>query len=346
MKKKAWTLVELFIAMGIVIMVSSLLINAFRPNVQKAKLFTYATMNNINKGIIGVMEKYQNDVSSSKLISYQNPDSTDDTFCLEFTDLFSLTGLPECSQDSIISDINARFPNEVTIQGLANPWKTPYENSEYSFKNIIIDIDGENGLNKIWVDRFPLRIFQGGKADGQVMPINCEDDSIYDNENNKITLNDSTGKSPYCKQKFDATGTIANKNFLLDDQIINYDVIKSQTIDEKNITKIVASAQSLAKADCMAYGGSGYLNKKQCAELGIKIHTQCANSETCEKCSETSPSVCPMNKENTIQTDETTCLELAEQNKVNDEETKCFTLQHRPTGGASFLLETIVGEIN
>ena len=346
MKKNAWTLVELFIAMGIVILISSFLISSFKPNIQKSKLFVYATMSNLTKGTISVLDKYNEDTSSSKDLSYQNPSSTNDTFCLEISDTFSLSTVPNCAKNAAISAVNIRFPNEVTVQGLATPWRTPYANSEYSFKNIIIDIDGEKGLNKIWADRFPLRIFQGGKMDGIIMPINCADDSVYDENGNKITLNNTTGKSPYCKQKFNVSGSTVAKNFLTDDQIINYDVFKSQASDEKTEAKMVASAQSPAMADCMAYGGNGYLSAKQCSALGIKIDTQCASTETCENCASVSPSICPMNAAGTAQTNKTQCQQMADANKIGEDDIYCFTLQHRPRGGMSFLLESIVGEIN
>ncbi len=346
MKKKAWTLVELFLAMGIIILISSFLLTTFKPNTQKSKVYIYAAMNNLTKGIISVMEKYGEDATTSKTLTYQNPDSTDDTFCLELADVFSLAKEANCEQSEPISTVNLEFPNEVTIQGLATPWKTPYEGCEYNFKNIIIDVDGEKGLNKLGIDRFPLRIFQGGKVDGVIMPINCEDDSVYDEEGNKIVLTDSTGKSPFCKQKFDSSGALFTKNLLLDDKIINYDIYRSEMVEEKSVAKIVSSAQSLAMADCMAYGGYGYLSKEQCAQMGIKIHTKCASSETCEKCAEVSPTICPLKEDGITQTDFDGCMELVEANKVNGEEVKCFTIQHRPMGGASFLLESIIGEIN
>ena len=346
MKNKGWTLVELFVAMTVVILISSFLISSFKPNIQKSKLFVYATISNLTKGVISITDKYNEDISKVKDLTYQNPDSTDDTFCLEMADIFSLSTKANCSKTATNSTVNLRFPNEVTIQGLATPWRTPYTNCEYSFKNIIIDIDGEKGLNKIWADRFPLRIFQGGKMDGVILPINCTDDSIYNEEGTKITLTTTTGKSPYCKQKFNVSGSTVSKNFLNDDQIINYDVFKTKVSDEKTEAKMIASAQSLSAADCMAYGGNGYLSNKQCSALNIKLATQCASAETCENCASVSPSICPMNAAGTAQTTKTTCLELAETNKTGDEDVYCFTLPHKPKGGMSFLLDSMMEEIN
>ncbi len=346
-KKNAWTLIELFMAMSVIILIASFLITTFRPNVQRAKLYTYATIINLIKGTIAVMEKYQSDPDSEpKTLSYQNPDSTDDTFCIEFADNFTLSEAADCSKDALISDINLKFPNGVTVQGLANPWKKPYVTSSYMFKNIIIDIDGEEGLNKIWIDRFPLRIYEGAKYDGTIYPVNCADDSVYDDEGNKITLDDSTGKSPYCKQKFNASGANVNKNFLMDDKVITYDIYKAAATGEQTKATLVASAQSPAAADCMAYGGNGYHSREECAQFGVKIHTQCASSATCEGCGSVSPSICPMDSTQTTQTDQTGCLEIAKANQIDDTDVRCITLQHKPGSGLSYLVESLVGEID
>ncbi len=346
-KLNAWTLVELFMAMGVIIIISTFLSTAFKPNTQKAKLFAYATINNLITGTLSVSEKYQSDPDATpKDLTYQNPDSDDDTFCLELADTFSLSETPNCAKTATISDVNLRFPNEVTVQGLTNPWKKPFVTSAYSFKNIIIDIDGEKGLNRLWIDRFPLRIYQGAKYDGTIHPVNCSDDSVYDDEGKKITLSDDIGKSPYCKQKFDASGANVNKNFVIDDNVITYDLYKAAATGEETKATLIASSQSPAAADCLAYGGNGYYSRQQCAQMGFKIHSQCASSGTCEECASVSPSICPMDFDNTAQTDQAGCLELAEKNKTGESEIRCFTLYHKPSGGMSFLVETMIGEIN
>ena len=344
-KKNAWTLVELFMAMGVIILLSTILATTYRPNVQKAKLYIYASMANITKGTIAVKEKYAKDETGSKDLSYQNPDSTDDTFCIEMADVFTLNKTPECAIDSTISTVNLSFPNKVTVQGLATPWKKPYPTADYSFKNIVIDIDGEEGLNKVWVDRFPLRLFQGSKYEGVLQVVNCADDSIYDDEGNKITLSDDTGKSPYCKQKFNASGAIVAKEFLKDDKIINYDIYKAPATGENIKATMVASARSPLEADCGAYGGKGLYNRKLCAQYGFKLKRECASQTACEGCG-TSPSVCPANENGTGIISESDCNTLATANRQNDSDINCFTLQHKPGGGMSMLVETMVGEIN
>ena len=54
-----------------------------------------------------------------------------------------------------------KFVNGVTVKGVASEWVIPFENAEYQFKNIEIDIDGNKGMNRLWVDRFPMRVFKG-----------------------------------------------------------------------------------------------------------------------------------------------------------------------------------------
>ena len=129
----------------------------------------------------------------------------------------------------------------------------------------------------------------------------------------------------------------------MDDNVITYDIYSAPTTGIQTKATLVASAQSPAAADCMGYGGNGYLSKTECAALGLKIHSKCAARITCEGCASVSPSLCPMNSDNTAQTDEGGCLQLATANQVDDNDIRCFTLQHKPNGGMSFFVESLIG---
>lgn len=347
--KNGWTLAELMFAIIIILIITGLLIHIFKPNTQKARIFMYAMIKNINKGNSAVMEKY-----SSIALDDENDE---DWYCVHFADMFTLKSVPKCDKTLANKDVNLEFPNGVTIQGLANDWLVPYDGAEYSMKNIVVDIDGQKGKNKIWVDRFPLKILNGGKYTGTVRIVDCSDDSVYNTNDLKVTLTTNTGLSPYCKQKFDATGTAVSKgisktvksgtNIDYDANLITYDVYRATSSDGASKAKLVASALSPMEADCAAYGGDGVYNREVCAQNKIKMAYRCATATFCETCATTKngASICPPDPDNDdVQTTTTSCATVA--GKYNADNLQCFTLLHKPNLGMNFFLDAVIGEID
>ena len=59
MKKYAWTIAELLMALVFIMVISGFLISNFKPNKQSAKINVYATIRNLEKGIIAIDDKYE-----------------------------------------------------------------------------------------------------------------------------------------------------------------------------------------------------------------------------------------------------------------------------------------------
>ena len=328
MKKNAWTLIEMVVAIIIILMLSGLVVNMFKPEAQKAKFYLYATVRNITKGNITIMEK-------DKSLHKEDLVGTNDWFCVHFADAFNLENAPNCTRGSSSPDMNPniQFPNGVLIYGLASAWEVPYDNAQFEYKNIMVDINGSSGPNRIWADRFPLRIINGEGyntqgAEGLVMPVDCGETQIFNA--NKVAVNiRQAAKNPYCTD---------NTNYTKDDQMFTYDIYRSEDDSEDSKAKFIAGMLSPLDADCQAYGlNTGYYSTLECA--GIKVRPECIRNEACKRCTSETSSMCPGTANS-----EASCLAIREAN--NPHNLGCATILHKPSGGMSFILQALIGDID
>ena len=147
-KSNAWTMPELIVAMIIMILISSLLAQVFKPDDKKARMFMYAIIKNLTTANAGVIQKY-----GSMEETNADPATTTDWYCVHVLDLFSTTGANNCTQKTAsdnTGDTNFTLANGVEVKGLNNPWITPSGtnasgdaiSAAYAIKNIVVDIDG------------------------------------------------------------------------------------------------------------------------------------------------------------------------------------------------------------
>ncbi len=338
--KKAWTLAELTVAIILVVLISAFAVHIFKPNTQKSRIFAYAMLKNMNKGNSAVMEKY-GDVALE-----EEEGATEDWYCTHFSDMVAVDGRVECDKKSNKDVVNMKFSNGITLQGMANEWKTPYEGAEYSMKNVVIDINGESGPNKVWIDRFPIRVLKGKKYTGLVRIVDCSDDMVYNTSDEKLTLTDETGKSPYCRQGFKADGANVTAGISKKSNVVTYDVYRAVSSEAGSKAILVASNIPAMEADCQAYGGDGEYNAKVCALNNYKIAYRCATSKFCDTCQDVDPkSICPVDPDNNdVQTTGEKCKDVAA--LYNNSDCQCFTLLHKPSTAMTILLDHIIGEIS
>ena len=348
-KKPAWTLAELVIALLFIITISVIGISVFNPNVQKSKIYIYAFLKNLTAANSAIITNKGDIIGNNA----EMPDY--DWYCMQLADSLTTTYYDceiEADDDTNAKKVNIILPNGVTIQGLTNPWKTPNcTGCDYQFKNILVDIDGEKGLNKLWSDRFPLRIYQGGDLSGQIQTINCDEQEVYQSDGTIVSLTVDDGFSPYCYKGFNMEKGAAGGNFWQDKEIVTYDVYKQDTENEESSAKLVASAQSLLDADCGAYGGEGYFTKKQCSDYSKRIFTLCATDDLCNKCvsteSNNSYDICPYRDPDDTTlgyTNETTCIDAV--NEFNVKKDSCFMVLHKPGMPLPIFLQGIVSQLD
>ncbi|MBR1617147.1 type II secretion system protein [bacterium] len=323
MKKQAWTLVEMVVALTIIIVVSGLCVSVLKPGVQKNKLFLYAAMRNIVMGNIAVIDKKKNidfeDVKEIGGIEY-------DSYCLALSDNFTLKSSAKCNRDMDIKETNMVLPNGTALRGIASEW---FEGAsgKYTFKDILVDIDGDSGMNTLWVDQFPLRLYSGGEKEGIIWPANCvkEGDEKADPD----------GRSDYCGE--------IQANFALDNETITYNIYRAFS-DSDSSAKLIASKLSPMEADCGSYAGGGMYTEEQCTKEGFTVKPACLTSKICQKCDSDDSNIkaiCP--KVNGITVNRDDCEDLMSSN--NDKGLNCVILQHKPSSGANIILETLVGDM-
>ena len=310
MKKCAWTIAEMIIAMTVMIILSGICVNMFKPNSQKAKFYMYSAVTNITKANIAVIEK--NNGLITDRVSKEDG-TAEDSYCNSVADFLSLQSIPNCSTSAAETDINIQFPNKIAFYGMASDWITP-EGATYKYKNIMIDIDGEEGLNKVGADRFPMRVLAGsGKGtEGMVIPVDC-------NENEET-------KNPYCGD--------SNKNFATDDQILVFNIYRAMDDSENSKVSLIASSLSHMEADCMAHGGEGVYSAEECSDAKIKVNQSCATSSICDKCTTDTLPDGAADKEG--------CKTVA--NDYNGSGLSCVYTRHKPKASMALIFDALIGD--
>ena len=262
-----------------------------------------------------------------------------DKYCYNVADVFALDEAANCTA-SDNEDVNLRFANGVTIQGLASDWIKPYADSPFSFKNIVIDADGEQGANKVGIDRFPLRVFKGGAFEGVLQALNCDEDRIYEREANVYyDLTTSSGKSPYCKDGFNANKTASTSDFLNDNTLVSYNIYRPIEVAEQARSALVVSGLAPLEADCIAHGGEGFFPARHCKSEGFEIHPKCINKRLCETCKGSGYNVCP---DGVTKVEECNAIAISQ----NPLDVSCYVYIKKPTAGFGIVAGSIIGDID
>lgn len=344
MKKSAWTLAELAIAIIIMLLLCAASMSISKNiSINRSKVYLYAALRNLTMGNIAITEMPVNGgYFYPGNASNHDASATTDWYCLYLADSFSLAVNPECEKTTDttgLATVNLRFPNGITFQGIASEWKTMYDGLFY--KDFIVDADGEKGSNKIGIDRYPMRVFRGNTLegiplDGMIMPVECGNDYTYDVYDTRIELS-----SPYCVHGFEVNGAAARNNIASDSSILSKNIYR--VTDAKNTTRasIIAGSLSTIEADCKAHAGKGFYTAQQCADYGINLLERCAHERMCQGCKNDTLgfNICPNGET------EEKCLEYAADNLVDGTPHECFSLLNKPTAGLGIIAGGAVGDM-
>lgn len=349
MQKKAWTLAELVIAVAAIALIASVIGKGTKPDYNKTKLFSYYTMENILRGNSAVIDKYGQLDDDER-----GADNAKNKYCSRFADFFTTKGNILCNNNMKRSVANITLQNNVTIQGLATKWYLPYPGAPYEIKNIVFDIDGRKGRNKLWVDRIPLRMYRGGVRNGQIQLVDCSNQVVYKPDGSEVVLDEFTGRNPYCcdsgfdsNERADNCGESNEENKSNTKSIITYDVFRVDLSEEGEISQsgLIAGDLSPKEADCMAYGGTGLYHAEECYEDRYHLSEYCATADLCKSCKvdyDSSLNVCPKNSAGAY-TNPTTCLDVAKTKNTHKE--LCFTRLHKPTVGVGLLFGPLLNSM-
>ena len=342
MRKCAWTLAELTIVMIVVLVLTAVAMSITKNvNINKSRIYMYSAIRNITMGNISVIEANEETFYPIEAETYDaDATKTDDWYCLHFADAFSLKSSPDCTKTTDGSNtVNMVFANGIALRGVAAPWKRAYDDLYY--KDILVDIDGDENINKVGVDRFPLRVFRGTNAqgeslDGHVYPVDCSaaNDKLYDSAGNLVSLSHS-----YCNS--------SSANIASSDEIVSYGVYRVTDGSKPTSATMIAGSKSAFEADCIAYGSRGFYGGALCSSKGYVIHDRCAHEDLCTDCA--SYGICAGGSSSN-------CITLAESNKLNvpseddpsvTEKTgfRCFTLISKPTSGMGMVAGSLLGDL-
>ena len=120
---------ELMIALTILIVLSFIAMSNYKPNVNKARLFVYATMKNLYEANNIILSK--NDALNKENVGDK------DWYCVHLEEVFNSTTPAQCKTTVSDDTVNMALANGVTIKGLAKDWVTADTDSSFVYKDIL-----------------------------------------------------------------------------------------------------------------------------------------------------------------------------------------------------------------
>ncbi len=301
--KYAWTMAELVVTILIIAVIMILSVQTIKPKLLKTTPYIYAAVKNLGDAAKYVLA--DNSVSRLPDGPVDIPVADSNQTCVEMAEAMSLIGDYNCVRtfdaapadgEGAVGNPNFQVANLISYSGLQKDFTPTYRGSASSaapcmtvaagMKDIMIDIDGDSGKNKIGEDQFPAKLLDTG----EVIPGTCSDiaPGATPSECGATAFENPTfTKHPDCdsdttvyineKEPFAYTvyksrpvtdEEIASGNYRTDDRIT--EVLR---IDDESKIEI-----SFAEADCLARGN--VLTRTQCAYLGYEPADECLEDGT------------------------------------------------------------------
>ena len=325
MKKQAWTLAELTVVIVVILILAKASISVARTmDINKGRIYMYATMRNLTMGNLAIKEKFGEFYPASA--SVHDANNSTDWYCTNLADNFSIESTPFCADSTTSTTANFIFSNGISFKGMSSAWQNT--SGDLYYKDILVDIDGDLGSNKIGIDRYPLRVFRGTNTlgvnmDGMILPVDC-------NQADPLV---GTSHS-YCNG---ATNNIASSA-----EIFSYSIYRVTNGKKPESATIIMAGKTALESDCLALGGKGIYPATACKAKNFYIHESCAHEDICADCA--FDGTCPNNGT------EESCMALAEKNKLADKEGvlkgyKCIPLLTKPTSGLGLFGGAIMAEV-
>lgn len=295
--KKAWTMAEVVMAMVVLAILASLSIQVIKPVRMKAKPYAYASILNLNKAAKSVMYDNATDKLSDEIIDMPVADSN--KTCVGLAEAFSLVGDYTCvttvethpaSGEGNTGVPNFQTSNMITYSGLEKDFTVTYRGAaidaqkcataEVGMKDVMIDINGDEGDNEVGKDQFPLKLMQTG----EVFPGTCANiaPGARPSECTSASFNNpSLIRHPLCGSN--------NTKFIDENYPFAYNLYVTREptgaeIDAGTyrvgdfVTQIIEQDVSFAKADCLSRGN--ILTRTQCSAMGYEPLDKCLEPQT------------------------------------------------------------------
>ncbi len=293
-----WTMAELVVAMMVLAVIMILSVQAVRTKKIKTLPFAYAAVKNLNEAAKYVLNEKGTASLPDGPVAYPVADSNET--CVAMAEAMSLIGDYNCVKTANCKPANGegntgnpnfRTANLISYSGLEKDFVSTYRGGasdagkcatlETKMKDVMVDINGDDGKNEIGVDQFPIKLLQTG----EVIPGTCTDiaPGATPSECGSETFNNPTfTKHPDCatvttmfineKEPFAYT---VYRSRLATEAEVNAGSYKSgERITEPLIIGDESKAEiSFAEADCIAR--NNVLTRTQCARFGYSPATEC-----------------------------------------------------------------------
>lgn len=300
MKKyiNGWTMAELVVAMLVLAILMALSIQTLRPKKLKTLPFAYAAVRNLNDAAKYVLaEKLVSNLPDGP-VSY--PLANSNETCVSMAEAMSLIGDYNCVKTTVSAPAsgkgNAGKPNFtaanlISYSGLEKDFTATYRGAatssgkcataEVGMKDVMIDIDGDEGDNQVGKDQFPIKLLQTG----EVVPGTCSNiaPAATPSECSGETFSNPTfTKHPSCgsnttmfiNQKEPFAYTVYKSRLATDDEVASGAYQANDRITEPLVVGDVTKAEiSFAEADCISR--NNVLTRTQCEKLGYQIASEC-----------------------------------------------------------------------
>lgn len=206
------------------------------------------------------IEKEAKDIYRKDKEIYTKNDSVD-KLCEALAKKYALKGMNcKISKKGMLEKNFSFGKTKVTVYGMNTPAHF-YDGT--MIKDIIIDIDGDKGVNLLGVDRTPIRIYSSGRMGGMLSPVNC---SIEDKKRYSMDI------SPLCSG--------GNTTNFMDSKFpLSYNVL--QVGGKRGESKYIGRNISFLRADCTAYGSELLGMDDFCEQRRYQWLTACYHDYYC-----------------------------------------------------------------
>lgn len=305
--KYGWTMAELVVVMVILAILSTLSIQVIKPKKIKVLPFAYASIKNLGEAAKYVLSENSTNRLPDNLIDIPEADSN--KTCVGMAETLSLLGDYNCTKTYGSRPATAKNPvgseagkpnfqtaNLISYSGLENDFTPTHRGTatnvgkcatvEIGMKDIMIDINGDDGENKIGEDQFPLKILQSG----EVIPGTCRDISgsstpsecageVFENPVFKKHPSCGSNTKAYINEKYPFAYNVYLTRLVTEEEIASNSyregdrVVENLKIDDRGIIEV-----SFAEADCLAR--NNVLTRTQCAALGYAPADKCIEDQS------------------------------------------------------------------
>ena len=300
MKKNinGWTMAELVVSMLVLAILMILSVQAIKPKKMKTLPYAFAAVRNLNDAAKYVLNQKGATSLPDGPVAY--PVANSNETCVLMAEAMSLVGDYNCVKTASINlasgegstgTPNFRASNLTSYAGLQKDFTSTYRGAasdagkcatvETAAKDVMFDIDGDDGDNQVGKDQFPIKLLDTG----EVVPGTCSNitpgatpsdctGETFDNPTFTRHPDCGSDTTMYINEKEPFAYTVYKSRLATDDEVASGSYQANERITEPLVVNGETKAEiSFAEADCIAR--NNVLTRTQCASLGYSPTAEC-----------------------------------------------------------------------